>query len=330
VPRLALLLRDLYLPRAPDPGEAAPRLPALERWLSRGSAVTAPAGWRGWLAQAVLGTDLPSGEGGAGVTGAALLGAAAGRYFWFATPVHYLAGLDTIHLPAAGLLRLSPHEQQTLAEDFARVFGDSRWRLHTLGFRDLLLEGPDPGAHETDDPAAAAGRDLAAAQPRGSGTRPLRQLSAEVEMWLHEHPLNLERERRGDVPVGGLWFWGGGSAPRHAGARPLVRRIYADDAFSAALAATAGLELQSAPANAASLPTPGEPTVVVLSGTCAAGWGDLLRLEQLWFEPLLAQLAGGGWRSLTLVLGARQQEFRAAHRWRGWRRARAWWEELPR
>jgi hypothetical protein len=355
VPRLALLLRDLYPPRVPEPGEAGERLPSLEHWLARGDARAAEGGWRAWLAAATLGAALPPGQGGAGLAAAALLDGAAGRYYWFATPVHYVAGLDTLHLPAAGLLTLSAAEQQALVTDFRRVFTDAPWRLHALGYRDLLLEGPDPGEHATEDPAGVAGSDLAAAQPRGAGVRPLRQLAAEIEMWLFEHPLNRERERRDELPVTGLWPWGGGAAAAAVRAPAARIRVHGADAYSAALAAAAGQSLQATPAHAEALlatnagvanadvanadvadadvadaDVADADVAVVLSGACTLGWPDLLRLEQQWFAPLLAQLAAGRWSALTLVLGARRHELRSWHRWRAWRRPRPWWAQIGR
>src|SRR6202008_4675572 len=35
-------------------------------------------------------------------------------------------------------------------------------------------------------------------------------LGAELEMWLHSHPLNHFRQQRGELPVSTLWLWGGG------------------------------------------------------------------------------------------------------------------------
>jgi hypothetical protein len=330
VPRLALLLRDFFPPRIPELGEGAPRLEALEYWLARSRRRPAPEGWRGWLAQTTLGMALPDGDGGAGLAATALLGAEAGRYFWFATPVHYLAGLDTLHLPAGGLLSLADAQQRRLVADFAQVFRDSPWRLHALGFRDLLLEGPDPGLHETHDPASVAGADLAAVQPRGAGVRALRQLAAEIEMWLHEHPLNLERERQGEPPVTGLWPWGAGRARAARSAAGAALRLHGEDAFSAALAIASGRGLQPLPASAAALETAADDTALVVAGACVTGWPELSRLEQQWFAPLLAQLRAGRWSVLTLIFGTRRHELRRVHRWRGWRRARAWWAEIGR
>jgi len=336
VSELALLLRDFHGPRRPADAQSLPRLPALERWLSQGTAAPAEAGWRGWLVRAVFGAETAAGSAGAGWAAGGLVPQAAGRHFWFATPVHYLAGLDTVHLHPAGLLQLEPEQQRALAADFARVFHDSPWRLHALGFRELLLEGPDPGPHDTIEAAAVLGGDLGAAQPRGAGVRPLRQLAAEVEMWLHEHPLNREREQRRELPLSGLWFWGGGRAqpPSDAAGSGAARagawRLHADDAFSAGVAAAAGLPMQPLPnvATVAAAAAATQATVIVLPADCSGGVEDLVRLERDWFQPLLAGLATGRWSTLTLVQGARRHALKAAHRWRWWRRPRAWWEDV--
>ena len=36
----------------------------------------------------------------------------------------------------------------------------------------------------------------------------------EIQMLLHEHPLNQVREERGDLALNGIWFWGGGVIPK--------------------------------------------------------------------------------------------------------------------
>jgi hypothetical protein len=331
VSQLALLLRDLHVRPRPEGAELLPRLPALERWLSRATTTPAASGWRGWLTGAAAGAGEVAGGGDAGWAAAGLVPQAEGRHFWFATPVHYIAGLDTVQLHPAGLLELQPAQQQRLALDFARVFQDSPWRLHALGYRELLLEGPDPGPHETTEPAAVLGGDLGASQPQGVAARPLRRLAAEIEMWLHEHPVNIERERLGELPLSGLWLWGGGSAVRR---RVSVSnshwRLHADDAFSAGFAAAAGLAVQPLPASAAALTVIAPTTVVVLPAVCAAGVLDMQRLEQEWFRPLLENLDRGRWSLLTLVQGGMRYELKPAHRWRRWRRPRAWWEYLQR
>lgn len=305
--------------------------------MAQGSAAPAESGWRGWLLRALLGVEPGVGGAGAGWAAGGLLPEAAGRHYWFATPVHYLAGLDTVHLHPAGVLRLEPESQRALVADFSRDFRGSPWRLHAFGFRDLLLEGPDPGPHVTVEVADVVGGDLHAAQPRGDGVRPLRQLAAEVELWLYEHPLNRAREARRELPLSGLWFWGGSRAePLPADAARGVRasrvwQLHADDVFSAGVAAAAGLSVEPLPVAAAEGRFgAGVATVVVLPAECSGGAEDMARLERDWFQPLLAGLAAGRWSVLTLVQGTRRHALRRVHGWRWWRRTRPWWDNLRR
>ncbi len=50
--------------------------------------------------------------------------------------------------------------------------------------------------------------------PRGSGSDRLRDLMARSEVVFRDHPVNVERRGRGDIPATMIWlFWGSGKAP---------------------------------------------------------------------------------------------------------------------
>ncbi len=205
-----------------------PRLPALETVLARGALRRLTHDWRDWLAarsgaaqmtpaQAVAAAWLgaPSAtdahDAGAHEAGVA-------RHYWLATPVHFFAGIDSVQLHPAGLLRLPEAEQQELVRQFAQVFADSPWRLMAFGQRELLLAGPPLSASGLD-PAEFTGADPSPGLPRGPDAAALKRLGSEIELWLHEQPLNHERAARGELAVSALWLWGGTRA-----ARPHLRR----------------------------------------------------------------------------------------------------------
>jgi hypothetical protein len=100
-----------------------------------------------------------------------------------------------------------------LVEEFQRVFHDSGFALEPLGSGDFLLFGPQMRVGEGTEPARFLGENVAEARKGSSSDPALRRLSAEIEMWLHEHPVSEARRRRGQAPVTGLWFWGGGPVP---------------------------------------------------------------------------------------------------------------------
>ena len=60
--------------------------------------------------------------------------------------------------------------------------------------------------------------------PAGDGANEFRTLLAEIEMSLHEHPVNQSRQSRGLRPVNSLWLWGG-SEPATVPARSMPRLI---------------------------------------------------------------------------------------------------------
>ncbi|MDT9702931.1 hypothetical protein, partial [Streptomyces sp. P17] len=62
----------------------------------------------------------------------------------------------------------------------------------------------------------------------------MRRLGVELEMWLHEHPLNTGRERAGQLRVIGLWPWGA-QPLRGAQTRAGSATLWGRDAIAAAL-----------------------------------------------------------------------------------------------
>ena len=71
--------------------------------------------------------------------------------------------------------------------------------------------------------------------PRGQGSELLRDLMARSEAVLREHPVNIERRSRGDIPATMIWlFWGSGRVPD----MPACNEVYGLDA-----AITSGVDL---------------------------------------------------------------------------------------
>ena len=65
-----------------------------------------------------------------------------------------------------------------------------------------------------DHPAfRRARRNLSVASRRGNDAAQWRRWLDEMQMLLHEHPVNVAREARGRVPVTGIWISDGGRIP---------------------------------------------------------------------------------------------------------------------
>src|SRR4051794_22171323 len=127
---------------------------------------------------------------------------------WMATPMHLIAGMTSVHVDRRSILRLDAADQTTLAADFQRVFHDSGFHLQPLEAGDFLMLGPEMPRAETREPARALGGRMG---QQADSSIALRRLGAEIEMWLHDHPINDTRRRRGELPVTSLWLWGAGA-----------------------------------------------------------------------------------------------------------------------
>ncbi len=71
--------------------------------------------------------------------------------------------------------------------------------------------------------------------PKGLGSGYLRDLMARSESVLKDHPVNIERKKRGQLPATGIWlFWGSGQVPD----MPAFKNVY-----GLAAAMTSGVDL---------------------------------------------------------------------------------------
>jgi hypothetical protein len=135
---------------------------------------------------------------------------------------------------------------------------------------------------------------------------------SEIEMWLHEHALNAQRTARGELPISGLWLWGGGSTL--AELAPLPIWIGGRDPLFSAWSTRPVLQAST-----------GSGIVVLDAAPGSAAWPDA---EALWLLPALRDLALGQIAALELSAGARRYSLSARWRWRWWRRSRPWWESF--
>jgi hypothetical protein len=210
---------------------------------------------------------------------------------WFrADPVHLLAGMHSVSLLDSRHFGLTADEAAALVAALNAHFGDEarfvaphpgRWYVRFEPAIDALAPAIDelPGVPVVPD--LIAGPDAAR----------LHRFAMEAQMLLHGLAINEEREERGELPVNGLWFWGGG-VPRTPAAA--FDRVWADDFTARALARAAGIDRQALPKRFQ--PTTGRTLAVLDAGAEAE------RLDADWFAPILAALKWG--KLDTLVLEA--------------------------
>jgi hypothetical protein len=150
--------------------------------------------------------------------------------------VHLAAGLDH--------LRLAPLAQAALTEEDARALGE----LVSSHFAtdDLTVAAFVEGAWllrfarsidcSTQPPDAVVGHNVHDFMPAGRDGARIRSLMNEIQMLLHEHPVNQRRERARRLPVNGWWLWGFGDRTSDASSPGIDRwRMHSDDRWLRAL-----------------------------------------------------------------------------------------------
>lgn len=197
----------------PAVGGGQLKSPALRRWIARGSLKRLQAPEE-LLSRIVDTLNMPCPQEGLGAL--RMWGQTGERpTVWIAAadPVYLEPRLDQLclhaledgDLPTSDLRPLVDHLQKTLQ-------GDA-----TIGFVRLgscsYLRASQPIATAAV-PAYVVHRDRPNDyMPRGQGSAGYRKLVSEVEMSLHDHEVNLQRQSNGLQPVNCFWFWGGGYAP---------------------------------------------------------------------------------------------------------------------
>lgn len=138
----------------------------------------------------------------------------------------------------------------------------------------------------------------------------------ELQMALHEHPVNLARERSGLPTANAVWLWGLGSlAPNDVQTARTLPAGWSDDAFTRGLYRAHGAELeQLAPSQSILAKTQSRTALAV------APVADSQQLQSEWVDPLIRALGSHQIDGLELILDQwRLQADRAALR-RFWRR----------
>ncbi|SFP62621.1 hypothetical protein SAMN05216419_101014 [Nitrosomonas cryotolerans] len=230
--------------------------------------------------------------------------------YWIrADPVHLRIEQNHIMLADSQIFQITQEE----ANQFAEVLNDN-FNKDNLTFLPLC---PDRWyVHTTDIPAIHTHslsqmtcRNINNSLPFGQDSMRWHRTFNEIQMLLHEHPLNQARTVRGELAINSIWFWGGGTMPKKVTSN--YNQIWSHDAFPRALAQASHTQHAELPPNASTwqqLATPGNHLVVLNSllekanYRNAYSWRENLKeLERNWFTPLHQALQKGTIDQLTIT-----------------------------
>lgn len=239
--------------------------------------------------------------------------------WWRADPVHLAPDRDQLVMLPQKSLAVTREEMQQIAETFNKSYSAESFMLEAsrpeCGY---LKVSKDWHCHGWD-PQRIAGRAVTEFMPSGADEKVVRRLMTEIQMLLHEHPVNQAREAAGQPTINSLWLWGGGQLPARVTQSPA--RVITNLPLVQGLAKLAG--------------QPGERWPVDLDVHDAGGeWlvalsmhefdGDVSRVDRELVAPLWRMLLRGKVQSVQFYPGSKHiyELARPAAR-RFWRRTRS-------
>ena len=163
-------------------------------------------------------------------------------------------------------------------------------------------------AIDTSPLDAVMGRAIYRHLAHGAEAKKWQRWQDEIQMLLHDHPVNQARETQGLAPVTGVWLWGGGRLADVAA--PRARRAFAAAGepgdLVRAFAILAGQAADALPPDFSATMSRMEPSVdVVVSLAPCNGDDDARRFATAWLQPAVAALEDGVIDALELVADGR-------------------------
>jgi hypothetical protein len=230
--------------------------------------------------------------------------------------VHFATGLDDLRLvvpppptPDEAAQLLNSLQPSLSLAGFELLTSPAtqtgHWYLHCERVLDVI----------TYSPRAGFATRLYDIMPQGADGADLRRLLTEVQMILHEHPVNQQRARQGVPGLNALWIWG--AAPLDLIAEQAAQRVLSDHAYVRGLCEHLHLDCWPLPTSAeAVLGVDANQQLLVLPER------ELPQLESAWLQPLQAALQRGDIERLDVYIDHWHIHFRGG-RWAQLRRALA-------
>jgi len=252
-------------------------------------------------------------------------------YLLRADPVHLRAELSGLFLFDNRMLNVQPDEAGALIEVINAEYGSEGIRLEVGSGERWYLQLPHAPGLETIALEQMVGLDINNALPRGSEAARWHRWLNEVQMMIHDHPVNHRREAEGRPTINSLWLWGGGAVPNP---QPRFNGVWSSCSVARGLARLASVADQPLPESFdiwyQQIAGGGHQLIAIDSLRGAVRYGDgeewleqLLQIEGQWLRPLAARVASGEIERVTLdSCGAGRFTIGRSDHWHFWRRTK--------
>ncbi|SEQ84284.1 hypothetical protein SAMN05421690_100273 [Nitrosomonas sp. Nm51] len=222
------------------------------------------------------------------------------EYYWLrADPVHLRVEQNHIMLADSHVLELSQDEAERYTNAINQCLNDELFTFfpyHPFRWYIRLKKRPDLHTHTLSSVTCQNINNLL---PTGKDSLQWRKLFNEIQMLLHDHPLNQKRAARNQIVINSVWFWGGGHLPQFI--RSSYSKIWSNETFSHALADFSHTPHERLPDNSTQWleeRSHRDQHLVILDSLLnndkynnVLAWREnLIKLEKTWFTPLYTAL----------------------------------------
>ncbi len=230
--------------------------------------------------------------------------------FWIhADPVHLRIEQNHIMLADSQSFKISPEEAVQLIQDLNHNLGSQDFTFLAFQPHRWYIKIPKAPEIQTHTLSHVTCKNINNFLPTGKDSTIWHKFFNEVQMLLHEHPVNQARESRSELPINSIWFWGGGNILQSIDSP--YTHIWSNNDFSQSLALAGNINhfnLSTDVNKWLQTKIPGNHLVVLdsLRGPekykNAYGWREILRnMEHDWFLPLYTALKNGKINQLTIT-----------------------------
>lgn len=230
--------------------------------------------------------------------------------FWMrADPVHLRIEQNHIMLADSQAFQISIEEAEQIVQDLNHNLGNhdfSFFSLHPERWYIRMPKAPDIFTHTLGHVTC---KNINNFLPTGSDSIVWRKIFNEIQMLLHEHPINQARESRGELTINSVWFWGGGYMPQLT--QSSYTHVWSDNDLPRVFALVSNTNHSKLPADTQKwlqTETSGNHLVILdaLHGKAryrnAYSWRETLgNMEKSWFLPLYTSLKKGKIKQLTIT-----------------------------
>lgn len=159
-----------------------------------------------------------------------------GSYYWLRTdPVTMWADMAQVFMASHGFADLDPYERNEIENCIRSVLIEEGIDFHTDHPERWCIALSEPPGFSFTPLDDTLGMDVADVLPGHPDALFWRRILSEVQVALHNCPVNTRRRQNGKQEINSVWFWGGGFIP-DASPHDLIDTVYSNHPVTRGLA----------------------------------------------------------------------------------------------